>query len=935
MTDVRGEGGRGRRRGVPVAAAVLLLVMFLFPNLSFGAAVVAVEYEQVGQSVHFNLSRMITIRPGDDYSSGEVERSRRLLEMTGLFKDVEVAALKEPKGYRIVIRVTPYRMVGEVYMSGNFLLLKKDLARLIRLREGEPFREETVREDVAGLLRTYENEGYGGTVVEAEIEEGKKGLTVVYRIDEGKPGIIRSWKFSGNESVPKEEISAAPRLTLYTFFRHEDLVESVDRIERAYRERGFFDVAVEAVVERGDGIVLPAFAFVNPIKGLATLIPGQYDVIDVTFVIDEGENYVVEFAGSESFVEADLRDRLTFSATGFFDEHEAETGRRRVEEFYRLRGYYHAEVGLELDREESRVSYPVREGERYRISRLEIRGGDFFGEEKIRSWMKSWESGLTGERLLVDKLLEDDRRRIRDRYHEEGFLNVRVLPPEVVLDAALGEAAVVITVIEGVRTLVGGITFDGVTSASDEEMREVIESREGLPYQPDWVARDKERILRFIGSRGYPDCRVKERERFSDRREQVEVEFAVDEGPYTLLGKMVVVGNRKTAARIILREFPLRSGEPYSIAGLTKGKRNLYGLGFFSQVSLESPPPVEGGGVRDVVIRVRERPTGRFRVGGGFNSEDGPGGFIEIAELNLFGKGSGLSLRAAASAVRQRYDLFYREPRPFGYRINSEVNVFDEFREETGYDVVSRGVGVGVKKKFGRHLTVNPRYRFEFVEYESVELNVPVEEEEDLESINISSAIVFFGLDFRDDPVEPSGGSNHLFGVELATPLLGGDTAFNKYTFETSWYFPLGKKIVLAFGFRGGFSQTFTGFHELPLSERFFLGGARGVRGYKKDMVGPKDADGNPIGGDAYALGITEFRFPLGKKRWRGVVFFDIGNVWADLEGIDPTEVKYSAGAGLRYKTPVGPLRLDYGYKLNPDEEDATGRFYFSIGFPI
>ncbi len=929
---MRNERGRG---GVGPVAAVLLAAFFLFPSPSFSEPVATVEYKQVGKSVHFNLSRMVTIRPGDDYSSGEVERNRRLLETTGLFKEVEVTALKEPAGYRIVIRVTPYHLVRKVSLLGNFLLLKKDLVRLVRLREGEPFREETVREDVAGLLRTYENEGYGGTVVEAEIEEGRKGLTVVYRIDEGKPGVIRSWKFSGNESVPKSEISAAPRLTLYTFFRRENLVESVDRIERFYRERGFFDVAVEAVVERGDGIVLPAFAFVNPVKGLATLIPGQYDVIDVTFSIDEGRKYEVEFAGNESFVEADLRSRLTFSATGFFDEHEAEIGRGLVEEFYRLRGYYHAEVVFELDREESRVSYAVREGERYRLARLEVRGGEFFGEEEIRSWTKSWESGFTGDRLLVDSLLGKDVRRIRDHYREEGFLNVLVHPPEVILDDASGEAAVVVNVAEGVRTLVGGITFDGVTSVSDEELREVIKSREGMPYRPDWVSRDKERILRLVGSRGYPECRVKEKVRFSDRREEVEVEFAVDEGPHTLIGKMVVVGNRKTVERVILREFPLRPGDPYSIAGLTEGKRNLYGLGFFRRVSLESPATVEGGGVRDVVIRVRERPTGRFRVAAGFNSEDGPGGFVEIAELNLFGRGSGLSLRVSGSAVRQRYDLFYREPRPFGYRINSEVNLFNEFREETGYDVTSRGVSVGVKKEFGRHLIVNPRYRFEFVEYGNVELNVPVEEEEDLESINISSAIVFFRLDFRDDPVEPRVGSNYLFGVELATPLLGGDTAFNKYTFETSWYLPLGEKTVLALGFRGGFSQTFTGFHELPLSERFYLGGSRGVRGYKKDTVGPKDVDGNPIGGDTYALGIAEFRFPLGKKRWRGVAFFDMGNVWADLEGIDPTEVKYSAGVGLRYKTPVGPLRLDYGHKMNPDEGDSSGRFHFSIGFPI
>jgi outer membrane protein assembly factor BamA len=337
---------------------------------------------------------------------------------------------------------------------------------------------------------------------------------------------------------------------------------------------------------------------------------------------------------------------------------------------------------------------------------------------------------------------------------------------------------------------------------------------------------------------------------------------------------------------------------------------------------------------------VRERPTGLLKFGGGYGSWERFRGFVEVGERNLFGTGRDISLRAKFSTRGRRYDLFYRERWPFGYRINSEANVFEEFREEIAYDVISRGVNIGVKKKFRERYTVNLKYRLDFVEYDNVtfEFDDPLEaaqEEEGLEPINISSGIAILGLDLRDNPVSPHRGTFHIVGVEVATPLLGGDTAFNKYTFETHWYLPATERSEFAFGFRGGFSQTLSGFETLPLSERFFLGGARGVRGWAEERVGPKDDAGNPIGGDAYALGIAEFRFPLGRKNWGGVLFFDVGNVWTSLTDIEPTKAKYGIGAGIRYNTLVGPLRLDYGIKLNPDEGESFGRLYFNIGFPI
>ncbi len=917
------------------AAAVLLLLA----SVCAAAPVRVVEFEQGPYLERYRIKDMVTVHPGDTYSPELLERDRRLLESTGLFRRVETEAEQREDGWRIVIRVAPYELVQDVALSGNFLVLRKELSRALRLRPGDRFSEEQVRQDVAALMKIYGDRGFRETLIRTEIEKGRKGVSVAYRIREGKPGVVRKVEFAGNASIPEKELRPLLRLAQLGFFDQEQIVQSVERLEEHYRDRGYFHVDVTPGITRGEGVVPPVLNIVDPVKALATLLPGQYEVVDVTFRIEEGERYTVEFTGQESYAEEDLVPLLTFSRTGFFDDHEAETGRRRLLEFYRERGFFRVEIDLNHDPSERRSVYTIREGRRFTVGSVVLQGVEFFGTEGLRSKLETWKTDEVGLRFLRQDELNRDVEKILDEYRSEGFLHAEVSPPLVTLDASPEGAEVQFTVKEGKRFLIGSILFEGALAVEEDALRGVLKSRQGTPYRPGWVMRDKEKILALIGAEGYPGCRVRERVVFVEEG-LVDLHYIVDQGRRRVVGRVLVVGARKTKDRVVLREFPLSAGDPFSFGAVVEGKRNLYGLGYFQEVRLIAPEPVGEDMPQDLVISVRERPTGQVKVGAGFNSEERYGGFIEVGEQNLFGKGRGASLRIKVSTITRRYDFFLREPWPFGYQINSEANLFEEFREEKGYDTVRRGVNVGVKRDFLEDFTLTLRYRFEFVDYENVEFTFDdpaeaVEEIESLERLNISSGIALLTLDRRDDPVTPRKGFHHLAGVEVATPLLGGDTTFNKYTLESSWFIPVTERSEIALGFRGGFAQTLGGFDNLPLAERFFLGGARGVRGWPEDEVGPKDAAGNPLGGDAFALGIAEYRFAIGKKRWRGVVFFDIGNVWANLDTIAPTEAKAGLGVGIRYETLVGPIRLDYGIKLNPDEGESPGRLYFNIGFPI
>ena len=404
---------------------------------------------------------------------------------------------------------------------------------------------------------------------------------------------------------------------------------------------------------------------------------------------------------------------------------------------------------------------------------------------------------------------------------------------------------------------------------------------------------------------------------FGADRASVDLRFTVDEGRLQRLGGIAVTGNGRTERRVIVRELPLSPGDPLDPEALAKGKNELYDLGLFREVRYVLPEPVSPGGPQDVVIAVRERPTGFVGFGVGYSSDERFRGFVEAGEQNLFGTGRGLRWKSKVSEIGYRHDLFYQEPWLFNYRLKGQADLYLESREETGYKVRREGLALGVNREFTPRLLLNLRYRYELVDYSDVDPDLTAELGP-LENFNIGSVGLVIDYDRRDNPISPRRGSYQLASVEVARPLFGGDASFTKYQLESVWYLPLWPGAEIALGLRGGFTQLLLSAGDLPLSERFFLGGDRSVRGYGYKEIGPKDAAGNPLGGNAFALGNLELRFGLYKKL-RGVLFFDAGELWADQAGLPPSGVKTAVGAGLRYETLVGPLRLDWGYKLNPE----------------
>jgi outer membrane protein insertion porin family len=334
---------------------------------------------------------------------------------------------------------------------------------------------------------------------------------------------------------------------------------------------------------------------------------------------------------------------------------------------------------------------------------------------------------------------------------------------------------------------------------------------------------------------------------------------------------------------------------------------------------------------------VKEGNAGAYEFGIGYADYEQFRGYAEVSYRNLWGLNRQGLLRGELSSLQQRFITQYTEPWLLGYPLPFRVMFLYEDKKEISipgrevrYRIERYAASAGVEKQLTDKLKSELYYEYSIVRTSDVQPDV-VLSKEDVGTLAISSIRPSLVYDTRDNPFEPTKGIVAGLSVKIASSLLFSETDFVKVTLYGSTFHRLHRRVVLALSGRGGMAYGYDHTDELPLVERFFLGGRFSVRGYEQDTLGPKGADNNPTGGNAFAMGSIEFRTDVGRG-FSLVPFLDLGNVWVKVSDVDPSDIKYTAGLGLRYGTPVGPLRVDYGFKLNKEKNESSGELHFSIG---
>ncbi len=916
--------GRACRLPRALVAAVLLVIAVATRAVSAAEPVVtSIQVNGVKPEEGAQIVDMLDLREGEPVDRRHLRELVSTLYASGKLEWLRVQSQESAGGIVLTIDVSLRTQISKIEVYTKRIPLRVRVYRWLRLEEGDAVTVAAVEANRRRIERKLNDRGFFAAVVDAYIDYNRKAnsAVVTFEVTPGPPLVVKTIaiRAAGGEEVadalPKVKTGARLTAKLEENF--------TDRTEANLRTMGYWEAEVLGIRTGGDGAE-----------------------VDVVVEVDTGPMYALQVDAppeQAKVVEKAIPDPVKEDVHPAQTEALAEQVHERLQEL----GFLLAEVkaNLEVSEAVSTVLLEIDPGSKRKVSSIEFPGAKSLDQSRLAAAVQV-HPGPTGGRFaqqISAATLEDDRSALEDLYRSQGFpdasVGTAVLRPD-------GETAVSILfpVDEGQRRLLTDLRVEGlpVEAAADLEARP-LGLDEGDPWSDAAVEKARLRLQAALADTGYPEGRVAA-ETDTSQPGRVSVVYRVAPGEYVRVGKVIISGLRRTRPSLVagyVRRAGVVPGAPLSNQQLKDARRSLYELGLFRFVELVPMPGQEHRQVRNIVVRCEEGEQKSYLFGVGYSNTDAARIILGWSHLNLFGGAHAFAAEVSLSSNEQRYSLSLRERRTLGLNIPSYLAIYRTYENLADYTLLRRGLWIDLGDRLKRPL--RPWFRYD---YEIIENSAPPEilaelERQDLES-RVASVTPTLEWDTRDNPLAPTRGVFASTALQYAFPLFDADANFlNAYAGGTV-YRPMLHGFVAA-GLRLNFIKPLYGVDyippnlQIPLGYRIFAGGRNSHRAFATDMLGVPGQtiiDGNPIGGNALILLNLEYRRRL-KGEIFAVTFIDAGNVWASPSDVAFGDIRWGAGLGLQYRTPAGPLRAEYGWKLDRQEGESSGQFFISFGVPF
>jgi outer membrane protein insertion porin family len=719
---------------------------------------------------------------------------------------------------------------------------------------------------------------------------------------------IRAIEVKGNQKVETSTIQFYIRTRVGDEFSVARIREDILRIYRL----GFFkDVQVD--VEEFEGGLRVAF-----------------------IVVEEPLVREVNITGTQAIKREEVEGKLALKSSSVLNRNQVRDSLDKIRQLYQEKGYFFADaeaVYTDVGPDEIDLTIRITEGEKILVKRITFVGNRAIEPWELKNVMETKEktliSFITGTGVYQRETLRNDLRRIEAFYQTRGFLRAEISEPDVRVDPQEKGIFITIAIKEQEQYRVGRLRVEGDDLFSATELKNTMKLQEGEIFDRSQLANDILRLTDRYTERGYAFADIVPLTNIDQEKRLVNVEVRIDRGPQVRVGRILIVGNEITRDKVIRREVRLNEGDLFDSSKLRRSRQRLGNLGFFEEVKLDTRRRPEEDLV-DLEVRVKEQPTGAFTAGAGYSSTQSVIGTASIRQNNLFGRGQRLALSAAISGISADFTLSFTEPYFLDSQISLGLEAFNRSFDYESFESRETGGGLRFSRALGEYVRVGLGYRYEDIDITDVSEDAS-QRIKDLAGRSTSSVISpSVAWDSRDNQFNPTRGYYHFAAFDFAGGPLGAENQFYKATAEANWYYPLIGDIVFSARGRVGYADGW-GDKDLPLLERFFVGTQNvTIRGYRLEDVGPKDINGDPIGGNSLVLLSGQLRFPV-TEGLSLVGFIDAGNLY-DKNEFDPTRLRVGVGAGIRFVTPLGPLALDWGFKVNREPGEKPSEIHFNIG---
>jgi len=710
--------------------------------------------------------------------------------------------------------------------------------------------------------------------------------------------------FSGNFRIEDDAIYNVLKSTKGKLFSRQDLSSDIKAI---YRMGHFKDVAAKVTGTDGGKII--------------------------TFMLQEMPLITrVDIAGNDEIDNADIEGIISVKKKQLLNLSRLKSDMESIKTLYRNKGYLNADVTYSTDENKKGVAvvFNITENKELFIKTISFEGNKAYTDGELSDMMETSEWSMlhfiTDSGVFNEAILKQDTDRLTVFYLNNGYINARIGEPKITHDKEW--IYVKIPIIEGKQFRVGNVAITGDTlTVPRSELIGQLEITAKDYFAREAIVKDIDSLTEACSKEGYAYASVVPRTVPRDDTQRVDVTYKIEKGNLVYINTVSITGNTITRDKVIRRQLTVVEKDLYDSSKLKESYMKLNRLRYFEEVNFKTEKDIDES-LMNIDVHVKEKSTGMFSLGAGYSAADKVIFMAQISERNLFGKGQTLSLNGYFGSTKTSYELSFIEPWLFDIPLWSKLEIWDTEREYDSYDVHTKGFGATLGYPLFEYVMGYVRYSLQTDDITNVADTASKYIKEQEGETTSSGVTVTLSRDTTDDIMFPSKGSKNRLSSELVGTIFQGDVSLAKYTADSRWFFPMPLDTVFGVHGKIGYIQGLEG-KEIPVFERFYLGGINSLRGLRE--VGPVDSEGDCIGGATMLNFNAELVFPLIKDAGlRGVVFFDTGNAWNSGYYLD--DMRQTAGLGVRWYSPIGPLRLEWGYVLDQKESEPQSRWEFTIG---
>ncbi len=718
---------------------------------------------------------------------------------------------------------------------------------------------------------------------------------------------------TGNKRIEADAIEKAIRVKKGDVLRAGELAKDMKNI---YKMGYFEDIRVEA--EPGDG--------------------GKVIIFHVK---EKPTIRKISFSGNHVFKDDKLQENLNISTGSILNLITIQSNMDQLAAMYKEKNYHHVKIEYTLDELENNqadIEFVFEEGEKVKIKTITFQGNKNYSDKKLKKVIETSEKGfwswLTSSGEYNREDLSQDTSRLMAYYHIQGFIHAKVADP--IIDFEDQWIIITFKIEEGERYSVGTIDVDGDLILPKSRLMPGLQISQEPYFNRETVRKDILWLTDLCADAGFAYVEVLPVTREDSSHLLMNITYRIKKNKKVYIEGIDISGNTSTRDKVIRRELRIHEQELYSGSRLKRSVRNLHRLDFFEDVKVDTPRGSADNKMK-VNIEVIEKPTGSFTFGAGYSTVDNFFVTGSVTQRNLFGRGQILKLSGQVGGVSDLYNLSFTEPWLFDIPLSGTVNLYRTGREYNTYDRTSTGGGGNISYPIFDYTRASLSYRYDITNVTDV-TQYASDNIKELEGKNVTSS---FGTgityDSRDRAFNTTQGQKHRINFTHAG--FNGDIGFNKIVGELGWHIPVYKGLVTFLHGESGYVKELDGYL-LPDYEKFYLGGMNSMRGFDFQGINVKSVNENGLiteeGGDKYIQFNFELTYPFFKEMGIvGVVFYDTGNVYDTGEPIDLGNLRRAAGYGIRWYSPMGPIRIEGGHILDPIAEygeDYGVNWEFSMG---